>query len=100
MIFGISSLIEELCYEFINMILSLLFSITGLFLNPKRQEVLDGTTLSWTTFSLVVTNPDEIQNFMTFIAPFQPIAWLGIGVMILSCSMVFSFVCFHCEGKY
>ena len=58
-------------------------SISGLFVTDQRRSVIDDNAIVKAHHVIVIVNPNEILNWMTFISPLTFHSWIVVVAAIL-----------------
>ena len=74
-------------------------SISGLMMTNSRREVMDDTPLIIINQVIVIANPAEMQNWMTFISPLQYQCWVVVGMTIVVCGVALTLSGHLVEGE-
>ena len=74
-------------------------SISGLMMTKSRREVMDDTPLIIINQVIVIANPAEMQNWMTFISPLQYQCWAVVGMTIVVCGVALTLTGHLVEGE-
>ena len=80
-------------------IISIISSITGLFMTDSRREVIDYNPIIWDSQAVVIVDPAEMQNWMTFISPLEYQSWVVVGVAIVVCGVALTLSGHLLEGE-
>ena len=73
--------------NFSSVLISIFFSISGLYATDSRRKVIDNNAISWDHQVVVIVNPSEMQNWMTFISPLKYKSWVVVGITIVVCGV-------------
>ena len=65
-----------------------------------RKKVIDHSPIFWEHHVVVIVNPAEMLNWMTFISPLEFHSWLAVGVTIVVCSVVLALSGHLLEGEF
>ena len=74
-------------------------SISPAFISPERRPFVDDTHIEDLQHAVYITNPRKKQNWKTFVLPFMPDSWIGVGILILTCAVALTVSGYFMEGK-
>ena len=49
--------------------------------------MIDNNPIIWDSQVVVIVNPSEMQNWMTFISPLKYQSWIAVGMTIVVCGV-------------
>ena len=73
--------------NFSSCFISIISSISGLFVTDSRRKVIDNTPIIENRQVILIVHPAEMQNWMTFISPLKYQSWVVVGMTIMVCGI-------------
>lgn len=80
-------------------LIPIIYSISGLFETDSRRKVIDNNVIIWDHQVVVIVNPTEMPNWMTFISPLRYQSWVVVGMTIVVCGVALTLSGHIVEGK-
>ena len=80
-------------------LIPIIYSISGLFETDSRRQVIDNNVIIWDHQVVVIVNPTEMPNWMTFISPLRYQSWVVVGMTIVVCGVALTLSGHIVEGK-
>ena len=68
-------------------------------MTESRKNVIDNSPIIWDHHVVVIVNPAEMFNWMTFISPLKFRSWLVVGITIVVCGVVLALSGHLVEGE-
>ena len=68
-------------------------------MTDNRRKVVDNNVIIWGHQVVVIVNPAEMQNWMTFISPLQYQSWVVVGMTIVVCGVALTLSGHILEGE-
>ena len=68
-------------------------------MTDSRRKVIDHTVIVSDPQVVVIVNPAEMQNWMTFISPLKYQSWVVVGMTMLVCGVVLTLSGHILEGE-
>ena len=68
-------------------------------MTDNRRKVVDNNVIIWGHQVVVIVNPAEMQNWMTFISPLQYQSWAVVGMTIVVCGVALTLSGHILEGE-
>ena len=68
-------------------------------MTESRKKVIDHSPIIWDHHVVLIVNPAEMFNWMTFISPLKFHSWLVVGITIVVCSVALALSGHLVEGE-
>ena len=68
-------------------------------MTDSRRKVIDHNVITWDHQVVVIVNPAEMQNWMTFISPLKYQSWVVVGMTMLVCGVALTLSGHVLEGE-